>query len=272
MAYKTLMVHLNLGRTNADLLQVTSELANRLEAKVIGLSLFQYIQMIYTDGFTPVTYPMEDTEILNHKTKAAEAEFNEAFRATPFGTEWRAATIYEAVADYVSSECCNADLLITSGYSVDPHNNAAADIVMQAGRPVLIVPMGITALKLNHVVIASRNTREARRAIADALPMLKVAKRVTVLEIAYSDERARVTDHLDEIISWLRTHDVDAEAKFVASDGGGDAFLLNSVVKEIGADLVVAGAYGHSRVREWAFGGMTHDLLRATDYCTLLSH
>lgn len=276
MTYRTLMVHLKVGHANEDLLRVTSDLADRYDAKVIGIVACQPTPMVYSDGYSPGAIVEIDRTEIDREIKVAEAEFRAAFQGKKTATEWRSATIFESVADYVSRECASADLIITSGLSLDPHDTARpekpGDIVMQAGRPVLVVPRTANTLKFDRVVIAWKNTQESRRAVTDALPLLNRATSVTVLELAHKDEEARVTAQLTDLCAWLETHGITAEPKFVPSGKGDDAYQLDAAIEVLGTDVVVAGAYGHSRLREWALGGVTRDLLFQASYCTLLSH
>ena len=142
---------------------------------------------------------------------------------------------------------------------------------MRAGRPVLIVPPAVRALDLSRVVVAWKDTREARRAVADALPLLARADRVTVVELAPPDRLDETADGLENVTAWLARHGVEAEARALAS-GAGDARRLEAVVRELGGSLLVAGAYGHSRIHEWVFGGVTCDFLMHPDVCALISH
>jgi nucleotide-binding universal stress UspA family protein len=257
-------------------LRVTSDLAKRFDARVIGIAACQPTPMVYSDGYASGTFVAEDREEIDRETRLAEAEFSKAFEGTAIGTEWRSATMFETVADYVARECRSADLVITSAHSLDPHDTARpekpGDIVMQAGRPVLVVPRTANSLNSDRMAIAWKNTREARRAAADARPLLALAKHVTILEIAHEDERTRVTTQLVEVCGWLRTHGIAAESKFVTATKGDDGYQLNSAVETLGVGVVVAGAYGHSRLREWALGGVTRDLTLQANYCTMLSH
>jgi nucleotide-binding universal stress UspA family protein len=276
MTYKTLMVHLNVGRPNKALLRVTCDLVNRFDAKVIGVVGCHPTTMVYGDGVNTAAIVATDRTEIKHEIKAAEAEFHAAFEGTSTAVEWRSSMIYESVADYVSRECHSADLIITSGLSRDPKDTARAenpgDIVMQAGRPVLIVPHSTNMLKLDQIVVAWKNTREARRAITDALPMMKHATRVTVLEIADAEACNRVSEQLADICAWLKSHDIDAKPEFVARSSDDDVYQLDRALEKLDAQIVVAGAYGHSRLREWALGGVTRDLMLRATYCTLLSH
>ena len=232
--------------------------------------------MVYSDGYVPGIFVEQDRAEIDREIAVAEAEFRSIFHGSTITTEWRSATIYEAIANYVARECRTADLVITSGLSLDPHDTARTekpgDIVMQAGRPVLVVPRTAKTLNIGRMAVAWKNTREARRAAADALPLLGLANHVTVLEIAHADEQNRVTEQLAEVCGWLKTHNIAADPKFVASAKGDDGYQLNAAFEALGADVVVAGAYGHSRLREWALGGVTRDLTLQPNHCTLLSH
>jgi nucleotide-binding universal stress UspA family protein len=121
------------------------------------------------------------------------------------------------------------------------------------------------------VVVAWKDTRESQRAVLDALPLLKVAAHITVVEIAPKDGLASARRRLEDLVAWLERHGVTAEPLAVAATGE-DADQLAHFVQEHEADLMVAGAYGHSRLREWVLGGVTHDLLMSAACCSLVSH
>jgi nucleotide-binding universal stress UspA family protein len=145
------------------------------------------------------------------------------------------------------------------------------DLVMQVGRPVLIVPAAADKLKLEQVIIAWKDTRETQRAAFDALPSLKTAAQVTVVEISADEEMAAARAHVEDVVGWLKWHGVVAECHASPSIGD-DTILLNAIAREQGADVIVAGAYGHGRMREWALGGVTRDLLLRAENFALLSH
>ena len=276
MAYKTLMVHVKLGHANRDLLGVTFSLASALDVHVIGIAACQPTPIVNSDGYSPGVFVEADLAEIHREINVAECEFRATFDKRAASVEWRSAVVYESIADYLARESGSADLVITSGLSFDPHDTARpekpGDLVMQAGRPVLVVPRATKTLKLDRIVVAWKNTREARRALADALPLIKIAKQVTVLELAKESERTRVSTQLSEICCWLKTHGITASPEFVALGKGDHAYQLDVAIRNIDADLVVAGAYGHSRFREWALGGVTRDLMLQANYCALLSH
>jgi nucleotide-binding universal stress UspA family protein len=145
------------------------------------------------------------------------------------------------------------------------------DVVMHVGRPVLVVPAGASGVDFDKIIIGWKDTRETRRAIADALPFLRKAAQVTVVEIVAEPELEAAQARLDDVVIWLSRHGVVAEPIARAS-AGEDAHQLHVVALECNAGLIVAGAYGHSRVREWVLGGVTRDLLLRAGQCALVSH
>jgi nucleotide-binding universal stress UspA family protein len=176
----------------------------------------------------------------------------------------------------LAQEGRSADLLVTK---VDPPGSMldtskridTADLVMRIGRPVLIVPTAAATPKFERVVVGWKDTRETRRAIFDALPLLKKATHVAVVEIAAKEQLAAAHAHLKDVVTWLKRHGVMAEA-IAAPSTGDDTTRLNAIAVEQDADVVVAGAYGHNRLREWVLGGVTRDLLLRSARCALVSH
>jgi nucleotide-binding universal stress UspA family protein len=145
---------------------------------------------------------------------------------------------------------------------------------MQAGRPLLIVPDSADWLDLRNVLVAWKDTPEARRAIVDALPMMRKAKNVTVAEILEGDgSQSAAASRVRDVAAWLSRHGVSASERVAEKDGDLDATAqLDAIAADLGAGLVVAGAYGHSRFREMILGGMTQHLITQSARCVLLSH
>ena len=122
------------------------------------------------------------------------------------------------------------------------------------------------------VLIAWKGTREAVRAVRDALPILRAAQRVVLIEVADDappNDAQRIA--LLEVQAWLNRHDVESEVRLESgADAAGDVLL--SRASDFESDLIVMGAYGHSRVREWVLGGVTRHLLNHMTVPTLMSH
>jgi nucleotide-binding universal stress UspA family protein len=133
---------------------------------------------------------------------------------------------------------------------------------------VLVVPPGTDRLSASRVVVAWKNTLQSRRAISDAMPLLKLADQVQVIQVTDTANRAE----LDDVVAHLALHDVNATGIQRAADRAGTAAAIMEVAKEAGADLIVSGAFGYSRLREWFFGGVTRNLLEHAKVCCLMSH
>jgi nucleotide-binding universal stress UspA family protein len=276
VTYPTLMAHMELGHSNAGLLKIVGDLAIRFEANVIGIAACQSNQMFYGDAYIPSDVIDGIREELEKEIETAEAEFRDALEPRVDTVEWRSTLTSEPLAEYLACQVRRADLVITgvdrnvSMFDTSRHVNTG-DLVMRAGRPVLIVPRTAETPDFARVVIGWKDTRESRRAVADALPLLKMAVHISVVEIAAEEDLAAARVHLDDVVHWLKRHGVMAESLALPSIGD-DAGQLNEIARERGADLIVAGAYGHSRLREWALGGVTRDLLLRADRCALVSH
>jgi nucleotide-binding universal stress UspA family protein len=276
MTYATLMVHLDIGSSNAGRLQVAGDLADRFGASVVGIAGAQPMQVVYADGYVSGEMIEDDVEAKEKEIAAAEAEFRGTFRKRTNALEWRSAVTLDPLSDFIACEARSADFVITG---VD-HNKSVfdasrhvelGDLVMRIGRPVLVVPEAVTKVGFDRILVGWKDTRETRRAVADALPFLKKATFVMVVEIAPESEMVQARRHLDQVVEWLKRHGVAAQS-FVAASLGKDSKHLAEIGREQKTDLMVAGAYGHNRVREWMLGGVTHDLLTRPEACAFVSH
>ncbi|SMF60835.1 Nucleotide-binding universal stress protein, UspA family [Tistlia consotensis] len=165
-----------------------------------------------------------------------------------------------------------ADLIVVA--RPDPGQDGAYAPALEAGlfetgRPVLVVPPSHQSLMARKVAIAWNATRESTRAAAAALPLLVEAESVTVLSVAESSggqapDPARLADY-------LVLHGVEARSKRVEAQRHAGNELI-SQASELGAELLVMGAYGHSRLREFVLGGATRDVLTNTEVPVLLAH
>jgi nucleotide-binding universal stress UspA family protein len=276
MYLKTLMAHVELGRSNSGMLAIAGDLGRRFGAHVIGVASCQPMRLDWQDAYVTAGLLVEDRGEIESQMKAAEQELRTALEGKSAGLEWRSTVTLGSLAGYIAHQARAADLVITgpqiSGFVQDrSRRTGTADLVMEAGRPVLIVPNGAKRLNLDRVLVAWKNSRECRRAISDALPLLKQAKEVIVSEIAPDEEMSRAKHHLADVVDWLARHGISAIGKAIVSTST-DSERLREIAARDSVDLIVAGAYGHSRVREWALGGVTGDFLLDPDRCVFLSH
>jgi nucleotide-binding universal stress UspA family protein len=276
MTYATLLVHLDVGESNQAALQVAADLAQRFNARVIGVAACQPLQLVYTETYMSADVLEQDRAEIERETGIAEAAFHAAMHGCAAPTEWRAELGFLPLAEFIATQARAADLVITGpqrggGLTDTQRRTTISDLVMQAGRPVLVVPQGLERLDIASAVVGWKDTRESRRAIMDSLPLLRRAGRVAVVQVAPHDDIDATRHGLADVCAWLRSHLVTAEP--VAMTGtGDDATALHTVVTERAAGLLVAGAYGHNRLEEWVMGGVTRDLLLRPERCTLMAH
>lgn len=274
MTYSTLMVHLELGQSNAGLLEAALDFARRFDSEVIGITGCQPMQMYYAEGYSGDIVEQEQKGI-DEAIAAAEAEFRSAMSPKVEHLGWRATSACGPVVDFLARQARAADLVLTGvarGDAFDPSRAVdTGELVLRVGRPVLIVPVAAREFRLERVFVAWKDTRESRHAIVDALPLLQQAARVTLGTVAEEGDLPIARTGLADVARWLARHGVVAE-QVAAPAVGDDADALWVLAQDLRADCIVAGAYGHSRLREWVFGGVTRNLLLSEDRYSLVSH
>ena len=256
MAYPTLMVYFDGTPSAHARLRVAVDLADRFRAALIGIAGPPYLPSS--------EFGMEDA------LGKIEAEFRAGAKHIQT-VEWRGQPVWTGVL--VPQEARAADLVVIgrahkSWDMFDP--NDPATIIVRAGRPVLFVPEGVDSLVAQRIVISWKDSREARRAVQDALPFLKLAKEVAIVTV--NQDSARSKRECDDIGHYLLRHGVIMGLKAqLDTKGPASAEILSFAHKEK-ADLIVAGGYGRSQLGEWVFGGVTRDLLNASPLCCLFSN
>jgi nucleotide-binding universal stress UspA family protein len=140
-----------------------------------------------------------------------------------------------------------------------------------AGRPILVIPPSVEKLQMKNILIAWTDRREARRAVHDALPLLRLCERAIVAMVDEDDNLSEAEASVNDVAVWLRRHGIVARP-IVLSSPDGPAQQFEVLAKEQDADLIVAGGYGHGRWREMVLGGVTHDFLLRLPLCVFLSH
>jgi hypothetical protein len=232
----TWMVNLILGRPNAHVLDAAVCIAAKFDAGVIGFAACRPIQTVCHDFAVPAVLFEEDRKEIERHVKAGELEFRHAVAKLKGCTEWRAHTTIFPLAEYLSCQARNADLVLVGtehGQCDTTRRPDLCDFVMSVGRPVLLVPAGAAMNGLDSVVVAWKDTREARRAIVDALPFLKAATKTTIVEIADDEELPEARSAVAEVVSWLAHHGVRADAK-VALPSRANASQLEAIACDWG--------------------------------------
>ena len=275
MDYKTVMVSLALDRSNDACLAVAGDLAERFKARVVGIAASDIRPTLYfAEGGYAQKVLEEEAAAVRRRLSELEMEFRDSLSKRANSVEWRSALTLPI--PYVMQHARAADILVVGARTeaiVDPCVAAdPGDLVMQAGRPLVVVPPSVQWLDLRSVLVAWKDVGEARRAVFDALPVLAAAKDVTIVQIPEQHtERADALSHVEDVAGWLRRHGIVANTVVPEAGSGAIAEQLDRIAANVGAGLVIAGAYGHSRLREWIFGGVTRHLATGSGRCAFLS-
>jgi nucleotide-binding universal stress UspA family protein len=273
MSYRSLMVHVELDPSNDSRLTVAGMLAASFDASLIGIAAADPNPPAYGGSGLAAGLVVQEKERIHAQMAQAEKRFRAATAGNAPRIEWRQG--FDKPNIFLARESRAADVVIIgpnrAGAVRDPFHVLDADIlIMHAGRPILLVPSETETLSVKTVVVGWKDTREARRAIWDALPLLGRAEYVVVAEVSEQGDAPAVRTRTDDVAKWLTSHGVAAIGRAVKGDDA--AKLLPELASEESADLIVSGAYGHSRMQEWIWGGVTRSLLTTARCCCLLAH
>ncbi|MPW22571.1 universal stress protein [Paraburkholderia sp. CNPSo 3157] len=279
MSYKSILVHLDTSARAHPRLEMALQLAHQFRARLTGI-FSTYIpapHAFFVMAGTAEYY--EEHERQRHERCAAlERLFHAELARAKVKGQWIAANGY--ANDVVPPYTRLADLVILGQTNPsDPESFVSEQfvehIVLSAGRPTLIVPAAGSFQKPGkHVLIAWDGSREATRAIHDAMPFLSLASNVTLLTInATRAEPPRYRIPGADIALTVARHGVKVDVREMTADSDtavGDVLL--SQAAESGCDMIVMGAYAHSRVHEVVLGGATRTILKSMTVPVLLSH
>jgi nucleotide-binding universal stress UspA family protein len=281
VAWKDILVHVDGGKRSATRVETAAALAAAQGAHLIGL-------YVHAGAALPphvrAQLPQELLDQFTAQEDATAAKIGQGFAAAAaragVPAEWR--TGRGDPTDVMSLHARYADVVVVG--QPDPDEDTAAPfaelperLVLEAGRPVLVVPYAGRFERLGRrVVIAWNASPEASRAVHDALPLLPGAEIVTVLAVNPTNSRTGVGGHGDtpgaDIALHLARHGVTAEAAHIMSDDVGIGDMLLSRAADLGADLIVMGGYGRSRLAEIVLGGATRHLFQHMTVPVLMSH
>ncbi len=274
MTYKTILVHAEANGVSDARLQTAADLAFSLDATLLGVGAVQF--PLITDPILGYVDP-EILQLIDDQLKEGLLDAEKRFRRIAADAEvdsaWRPFSDHRSPAEVMSDEARGADLVIAASYAGQALAGFAepGDLLMSTGLPVLMLPQHSGPFVARSILIAWKNTREARRAISDALPLLKQARRVVIAAVAKAGENESVSAELADVAGRLQRHGVTADVDLSPRLDLSVADQLLAIADSQGADLIVAGAYGRARAREWIFGGVTEHLLRASPKPVLFS-
>ena len=275
MTYAAVLTHVQADAAAAPRLKCATDIAQRFGAALIGVGAEMIPPLAFDGGFYSLEadWATAMRQSIEDRLKIARKSFREATKDVVADAVWECGLQLPAPAVTAASRA--ADLIVAGGA---PHNmNDAyrdctpAELAITSGRPVLVAPPTAPPLAAKHIVLAWKDTREARRAMADAMPFFEKAEHVTVLAVCPQIDAEQVKLQVEDVAAALRRRGIKAEAK-VVEHAHPDGFQILRQASLAGADLIVSGAYGHSRLGEWVFGGVTADLLSQEEVYLLLSH
>jgi len=273
MSFAAVVVHVDLAEPRDERVRLAAGLSSRFHSTLIGVAAWEPRPPLIYGGVVVDTEPTE-SPLQGMSDQLAEA--GEHFR-TVVGpdqpTEWRAAI--DSPTEFLVREARAADLIIVGRNRVPGDLRRTVDpgaTILRAGRPVLVVPTDVDSLKAERVVVGWTDTREARRALRDSLPLIRESLSVVIIEIVDFGGEKQAQTHIDDVARYLARHHIAVTVRTTAYSAGSVQAELIRVAEEINADLIVAGGYGHSRLGEWIFGGVTQGLLATSPVCCLLSH
>jgi len=272
---RNILVHLDSSKLNASRLQTAIGLAKRHGAHLTGL------YVVNRPEIPTFIEAQIGGEIINAQIRAATDEGQKTLdeftkRASAEGLENESRLIEGTIADSLTEQGRYFDLLVVSQFDPDDSGLYAMDnmpdrLIMSVGRPVLVIPYaGSFPVIGDNVVIAWNSSRQASRAVNDAMAVLEAAQNVDVLSINPAEEGPDEVVGAD-IAQHLSRHGVNAKIKKIISVEIDAADMLLSRAADNSADMIVMGAYGHARWREIALGGFTYHLLQHMTVPVLMS-
>lgn len=276
MEFKTLLVTVDADAASDARLRLACRMAQALKARLIGVAAGETIPPALADPYLGGGLSTGTLEtfrsLVNEELEVLRSRFEATAAAHVVEGVWRGRP--GPPVDVVIEEAACADLILTGRRTplCDARAADPGDLIVRAGRPVLVVPPAPSGEVIGgRTLVAWSRSREARLAIAGALPLLRLAREVKLVTVTSEPATAGVDQALEAQVDWLRSHGVVAAATSKASlQETGDELL--DLAAEMGADLLVAGGYGHSRMQEWIMGGVTRTLLSHGKLSVLFAH
>lgn len=279
MTYKTLLAILQGESDMPRVLDFAVPFAARHDSHLIGLHAEALpVAMASPMGGPIVDFSAQIEEDADRRQAELRARFEDRARAEGIAAEWRG---YENVSGDSAitgiESARSADLVIAQQNDPDAEARVIADLealVFESGRPVLLLPYTYKGggASFKKVVLAWNGSRESARAAYDALPLMKEAGNVEVLTVDAQDtlqQDARMAGAA--IATALARHGIDVTTRSEHSGGLSHGDVIANRLADTGADLLVMGSYGRSRVSEFIFGGVTRNMLQSMTTSTLMS-
>lgn len=277
--FRRIAVHLDNGVDCRRRIDIALQMAKVHDAHLTGIFASYMLPGYFYDEGGLWARSMDIIKEINTKGRTATQEaFSQAAAQAGVAISWRQGD--DTPADCLARHARYSDVVIVSqenGYDIEAAtgNDFVAQTLLAAGRPVIVLPtVGKCETIGSRALYCWNRSREAARALADAAPMLRsaVALRALTLQDANTEDPERQAAY-EDLAAYCASHGfppLEPETRDARETGIGDAIL--DAAADFGADLIVMGAYGHSRARQWILGGATRSLLTAMTVPVLFSH
>ena len=257
MTFSTIMACVDVESANDASLRIAADLAVQFDAKLIGIAAADLPWSYLAQESTTLALIEQLRSEMTTRLAAAEARFRSAANRLVQQSEWRSAIA--PPANYIALQARAADLIVVNAKRDDALLDPSAgqfnpgDLVMQAGRPVLVVPPKTASLKQKCAVVAWKDAREARRAVSDALPASSGMCRKSSSSRSFRRRWSEVRPMSGSTTWYAGSRAMTSPPPHALSTSPTERDPIDKLW-EYGADFIVSGAYGHARLREWVFG------------------
>lgn len=286
MSYKTVLVHLDESSGNLQRVAVAAGIAHACGGHLLGVALTGVSRLLYQDGVGEGQDPNLELHLdfLRQRAARALAGFDETAAANGLAS-FEQRVLDDEAGGGISLQARYADLVVIGQYDPDQSARSVmsdfpAHVLLHSGRPVLLLPhapgtaRGAPVHAAQNVLVSWNASKEASRAVSAALPLLRRAARV---HVTVFDPQQNAHDHGAapgaDIVEYLARHGVASHLTVqqgAKRRDAGEALLAQA--GDVAADLLVMGAYGHSRLRETILGGATHTVLQKMTLPVLMAH
>jgi nucleotide-binding universal stress UspA family protein len=274
MELRNILVNLDIDFYTPGLLDAAKGLAERFGARLSAVAAATpAAELIAVEGaaLTVGVYEAERAEV-ERRLHQLEAAFNDAVPAQYRDRSW--AILNDPTRELITAGRRTDLVMVQShnrGQEVASRNVDVGSLLLALGRPVLLMAAEPKPITAKTIVVGWKDSRESRRAVADAMPLLRTARDVMVVALEEGGDRTEQKASLGDLVGWLQLHEVKARGDIYPVVGS-HGETLAGIARRSGSDLIVTGAYAHSRLRQWLFGGVTRDLLGAASVNRFMSN
>lgn len=276
MSLASIMVYVDFDETAEDRIRAAADLAGRFHSLLIGVGAWplRKFELVPAQETGSVSADEDRQQAIVQRLERLGERFRKAAGKSPQGVEWRSSPHFPR--EVLIEQARAADILVIGREFISGDMYRTYDpgtVILEAGRPVLVLPHGIKRVDFARVLIAWKDTREARRAVRDAVPLLKKAQSVAIGVTNPSAAALTSTDdQIADLTQYLARHGVSVDQQIETVAGDDDGSILLQLAERYRAGLIVAGAYGRTRLSEWIFGGVTRHFLTSSPIPCLFSN